>query len=99
MSKEKNVTVETTTENANVNVESATAPTVRRRKPVRVDPMTAIAKAIKDEKSFELIRKIYRNKDKFYDSYSVFMILEGMGEPMFVEMQLLPEIGFTGKDV
>lgn len=65
------------------------------KKVTPVDQKTAIKDAIKAEKHFSLFRKIYSKNDKDYSVYSVFIILDGY-KKSFVEIQLLPDIGFVG---
>lgn len=59
-----------------------------------VDQTTAIKNAIKAEKHFSLFRKIYAKNDKEFSVYSIFLILEGRASS-FVEIQLLPDIGYV----
>ena len=59
----------------------------------------AMQRAIKQGKKFKLIRKTFVNEDKNkrYNVYSSFIVLPGSRQG-YREVQLLPEIGYLGKD-
>lgn len=69
--------------------------TEQKKQVTPVDQTVAIKNAIKAEKHFSLFRKVFSKNDKEFSVYSVFLILDGR-KKSFVEVQLLPDIGFVG---